>query len=172
MSTDYDAELAGPSSAELKPKMTKQDTVQKSIVNILAEDVIKEPKEPRKNRVSTLSHMTKKTLTRRSNLRHALADEKSKRLLQNEQRTSPVTKSNLHIQKKELSHSVSPVKNAAFVKQPVLPETAMLATGPKEPLESVDSEVYSMRRDSVASHTQPMSPTLTGINQGPEIFIV
>ena len=94
MSTDYDElELAAPSSAELKPKMTmaKQEPVQKSIVNILAEDVIKEPKEPPKNRVSTLSHMTKKTLTRRSNLRHALADEKSKRLLQNEQRTSPVT---------------------------------------------------------------------------------
>ena len=92
MSTDYDElELVAPSSAELKPKMTKQEPVQKSIVNILAEDVIKEPKEPPKNRMSTLSHMTKKTLTRRSNLRHALADEKSKRLLQNEQRTSPVT---------------------------------------------------------------------------------
>ena len=119
MSTDYDElELAGPSSAELKPKMTmtKQEPVQKSIVNILAEDVIKEPKEPPKNRMSTLSHMTKKTLKRRSNLRHALADEKSKRLLQNEQRASPVTKSNLHIQKKELSRSVSPVKKTDILK--------------------------------------------------------
>ena len=120
MSTDYDElELAGPSSAELKPKMTmtKQEPgVQKSIVNILAEDVIKDPKEPPKNRMSTLSHMTKKTLTRRSNLRHALADEKSKRLLQNEQRASPVTKSNLHIQKKELSRSVSPVKKTDILK--------------------------------------------------------
>ena len=51
-------------------------------------------------------------------------------------------------------------------------ETTILPPAPKEPLESVDSEINSMRRDSVASHTQPMSPTLTGMNQGPEIFIV
>lgn len=55
-----------------------KEPAQKSIVNILAEELIKDPKSPQLKRVSNLSHMTKKTMPRRSNLRHALADEKSK----------------------------------------------------------------------------------------------
>ena len=80
--------------------LTKKEAAKKSIVNILADEVIKEPKEPAKHRVSGLSHMNKRTLTRRSNLKHALADEKSKRLLENDQRTNPLTKSNLQIERK------------------------------------------------------------------------
>lgn len=79
MSTDY--EEANNNASELKSKMSKKEPVKKSIVNILADEVIKEPKEPSRHRVSGLSHMTKKTLTRRSNLKHALADEKSKKIL-------------------------------------------------------------------------------------------
>ena len=65
--------------------ITKKEQVQKSIVNILADEVIKEPAEPSKHRTSGLSHMTKRGLPRRSNLKHALAvDEKSKKLLAND----------------------------------------------------------------------------------------
>ena len=81
-STDYDETVMGTSLIDLKPKMmTKKEPVKKSIVNMLAEEFIKEPKNPAKNRVSGLSHMTKKTLNRRSNLKQALADEKSRKLL-------------------------------------------------------------------------------------------
>lgn len=78
MSTDYDETLGNSSLDNMKPKMAKKEPFQKSIVNMLADEVIKDPQVPAKHRVSNLSHMTKKTLTRRSNLRHALADEKSR----------------------------------------------------------------------------------------------
>ena len=94
-----DKEKSSPSGTNApvvyaSPLVKKPAIVQKSIVNILAEDVIKEPKEASVHRLSSLSHMTKKTLTRRSNLRHALADEKSKKLLQS---NNPLTQSNLKI---------------------------------------------------------------------------
>ena len=61
--------------------LIKNQKPQKSIVNLKAEEVIKEAAEPAKHRAQVLSQMTKKTMTRRSNLRHALADEKQKKLL-------------------------------------------------------------------------------------------
>ena len=95
MSTDFD-ELLEQSNTELKPRMmTKKEHVMKSIVNILADEVIKEPMEPAKHRRT--NHITSKTLTRRSNLRHALAGEKSKKILENDERTSSLTKGNLSI---------------------------------------------------------------------------
>ena len=81
MSTDYEETLGNSSLDNMKPKMAKREHIQKSIVNILADEVIKDAKSPAKHRVSNLSNMTKKTMTRRSNLRHALADEKSKKML-------------------------------------------------------------------------------------------
>ena len=71
--------------------------VQKSIVNLIADDVIKEPVAPAKHKLQGLSHITKKTAMRRSNMRHALADEKSKKLLANDSKTHA-----LHIQKKQI----------------------------------------------------------------------
>ena len=103
MSTDFDEQhptvlaTGGTSDPRSKAQLVKQPVpVQKSILNLAAEEMIREAAEPPRHRLSNLSHITKKTLTRRSNLRHALADEKNKSILLNEQdKTSPLTQSNL-----------------------------------------------------------------------------
>lgn len=145
---------------QVKPK----ETLQKSIVNLNAEDVIKDAAEPGKHRNSGLSQMKKTTMTRRSNLRHALADEKSKQLLQNEQRASPLTKNNLQIHKKELQITTPKEKKQSR-------RSPHLADWQGKDNDSVDSEtIISARRESHASQVQIMNPKLTDL--GPEVIIV
>ena len=101
MSTDMDfAELEAALLQHDPASMTqmtiiKKEPAFKSIVNILADEVIKEAAKPARHQLTHNNSITHKSRTRRSNLRHALADEKSKKLLENDEKTSPVTKANL-----------------------------------------------------------------------------
>jgi len=144
---------------------SKKEPLQKSIVNLIADEVIKEGAEPAKHRVSNMSQLTKKTQARHSNLRHALADEKQKKLLENE--SNPLTKTNLQIQKKLLQTTAPREKP----KRPVIKATADNTSLSFE-LSSIksDAEVHSCRRSTISSQALMMNPTLGSI--GPEVIVI